>query len=64
MRGGKREGAGRPPGTTSRKDTRNVVKQVRWTEAEWQKVYRAAKLAGVEPSVFIRRTTLDACELI
>jgi hypothetical protein len=62
MRGGKREGAGRPPGSTSRKDTRNVVKQVRWTEREWQTVFRSAKAAGIEPSAFIRRATMAACE--
>ena len=61
-RGGKREGAGRPPGSTTRKAPRNIVKQVRWTEEEWQEVFRAAKAAGIEPSAFIRRATLAACE--
>jgi len=61
MKGGKRPGAGRPPGSTSRKDTRSIVKQVRWTEDEWQEVYRAAARAGIEPSAFIRRATLAAC---
>lgn len=64
MRGGKREGAGRPPESYSRKPTRSVIKQVRWTEDEWVLVFRAARLAGVEPSVFIRRSTLDASETV
>lgn len=59
MKGGKREGAGRPPGSTSRKDTRDVVKQTRWTAAELAEVERLAEAAGITPSEFIRRATLE-----
>jgi hypothetical protein len=59
MRGGKRPGAGRPPGTTTRKAARDVVKQVRWTVEEWVEVERLAEVAGMTASDYIRRATLD-----
>ena len=38
-----------------------VQKQVRWTEAEWAEVQRAAAEAGQTPSEFIRRAVLARC---
>jgi len=58
VKGGKREGAGRPPGSTTRKDPRNVVKQVRWTEAEWKQIEDSARVAGITPSEWVRKTAL------
>lgn len=58
MKGGKREGAGRPIGSTSRKPARDVVKQVRWTKEEWAGVETKAGAAGLAPSEFIRREVL------
>lgn len=56
-RGGNRQGAGRKPGSV-KADHRGTVKQVRWTEEEWQKVEQAAISAGKTPSEFIRLATL------
>jgi hypothetical protein len=64
MKGGKREGAGRPPGTTSIRPVRDVVKQVRWTAEEWQMVEEEARQDGRSPSEFIRRVTLSRCEAL
>lgn len=58
MKGGKREGAGRPLGSTSRKATRSVVKQIRWTAEEWAKVERKASAANLTPSEWIRAQCL------
>lgn len=52
-------GGGRPAGSTSRKPTREIIKQVRWTAAEWEKVERQAEAAGVTPSDYIRAATLS-----
>lgn len=58
MKGGKREGAGRPPGSTSRKPTREIVKQTRWTAEEWAKIEHQAKAQGKTPSEYIRGKAL------
>ena len=58
---GKRDGAGRPTGSTRRKPKRETVKQVRWTEAEWANVEQMAGATGMTPSEFIRRATLTVC---
>lgn len=57
MRGGTRKGAGRKPGS-AKETTRNIVKQVRWTAEEWQKVESAAQSAAQTPSEFVRAATL------
>jgi hypothetical protein len=56
MRGGKREGAGRKPGSTLK--PRTVLKQQRWTETEWSEVLRRSKEAGICPSDYIRGKAL------
>ena len=40
-------------------EPRDTVKQVRWTAKEWDEVTRAARIAGLAPSVFIRFTVLQ-----
>jgi len=62
-KGGKRPGAGRPSGVTSRKPTRDVVKQVRWTAEEWKQVEDMAEGHGVTPSEFIRIATMGFCKI-
>jgi len=57
MRGGKRSGAGRKPGS-AKESPRVTVKQIRWTADEWQKVESAAQTAAQTPSEFIRAATL------
>jgi hypothetical protein len=59
MRGGKREGAGRPSGSGSKKPVRNIKKQIRWTDEEWQEVERLAAVAKMTPSELIRVRTLS-----
>ncbi len=56
MRGGKREGAGRKPGSTLK--PRTILKQQRWTEAEWAEVLRRSEEAGICPSDYIRGKAL------
>lgn len=56
-KGGKREGAGRKPGST-KAEHRGTVKQVRWTAEEWQQVEQSAISAGKTPSEYIRLATL------
>lgn len=58
MRGGKRQGAGRKHGPF-KNIHRNLLKQVRWTPAEWEVVERAAKAANETPSEFQRKATLE-----
>jgi len=58
MKGGKREGAGRPQGSGSRKPIRNVIKQVRWTEEEWKIIEHKASSNNVTPSDWIRLRSL------
>lgn len=58
MRGGKREGAGRQFGSTSKNQPRDVVKQVRWTADEWAEVLRRSADSGMFPSAYIRSATL------
>lgn len=60
MKGGARQGAGRKPGSPNKekKDGRNVVKQIRWTEEEWQRVVDSAAGHQMTPSEFIRWRTL------
>lgn len=55
--GGWRNG-GRPTGSTSRKPKRDVVKQVRWTAAEWAEVERRAAEYDETPSEYIRTSVL------
>jgi hypothetical protein len=43
----------------SRKPLREIVKQTRWTAAEWAEVERLAEEAGMTPSDYIRRATLS-----
>jgi len=57
MRGGTRKGAGRKTGS-AKETPRNIVKQVRWTAEEWQKVESAAQTAAQTPSEFVRSATL------
>lgn len=56
-RGGWRNG-GRPAGSTSRKPTREIVKQIRWTAAEWADVETLAGGKGMTCSEYIRSCTL------
>jgi hypothetical protein len=58
MKGGRRNGAGRPLGSTSRKAPRNVVKQIRWTKAEWAEVERKASADNLTSSEWIRKRCL------
>lgn len=60
MRGGFRKGSGRKKGSKNNESpvSRKVVKQIRWTHDEWDKVFNAAGIAGKKPSTFIRETTL------
>lgn len=51
-------GGGRPQGSTSKKPTRTVVKQIRWTEDEWDEVERRAEDAEMTPSDYQRAATL------
>ena len=60
--GGWRNG-GRPAGSKSRKPTREIVKQVRWTAEEWAEVERKAESAGKTPSEYIRAATLSRKEI-
>lgn len=46
-------------GRKAAEEPRDTVKQVRWTEKEWLQVTRAAQIAGLAPSVFIRFTVLQ-----
>lgn len=57
MRGGVRSGAGRKRGT-AKENTRNIVKQIRWTSEEWKKVESAAQTTLQTPSEFVRSATL------
>ena len=50
------KGRGRPPARDPR-----VQKPVRWTEAEWAEVQRAADEHGQTTSEFIRRAVLARC---
>lgn len=34
---------GRPPGSTSTHPTRDVIKQIRWTAKEWERIEAAAE---------------------
>lgn len=60
-RGGKRQGAGRKPGPIKNVH-RNVLKQVRWTPAEWAVVSQAARSSNETPSEFQRKATLERAE--
>ena len=57
MRGGKRKGAGRPAGSKI-KNPRDIVKQIRWTASEWERVEMLADAESLAASVFIRRKAL------
>lgn len=52
-------GSGRNQGRHKVDEPRNVVKQVRWTKAEWAQVVAEAKTEGKQPSVFIRDKVLN-----
>ncbi|WP_027360677.1 plasmid mobilization protein [Desulforegula conservatrix] len=60
MRGGTRQGAGRKPGSSNKekKPGRNLTKQIRWYESEWEQIEAAAEKAGMTPSEFIRNAAL------
>jgi hypothetical protein len=53
------KGAGRPKGSTSRKPTRDTVKQIRWTTEEWKQIERMAKSEGMTPSKWIRMVVYE-----
>lgn len=42
----KKRGAGRPPGSTSNRPTRDIRKQLRWTPQEWHSIESAAQKSG------------------
>lgn len=52
-------GPGRNQGRHKLDEPRNVVKQVRWTMAEWLQVLADSEADGKQPSVFIRDKVLD-----
>lgn len=58
MKGGKREGAGRPPGTKT-KNPRNIIKQIRWTEEEWKEVEKICKEFKISYSEYARHRILN-----
>lgn len=49
-RGGKREGAGAKPRTSSP----TIVRGIRFTQEEWNKIIFCANLNSVTPSEFVR----------
>lgn len=53
-----RSAAGRPEGSTNRKETRTVQKQIRWTPEEWAEVERKASATKLTPSKWIRAQCL------
>lgn len=63
MRGGKRERAGRKSGSFAT-DPRNVIKQIRWTQREWEMVEAAASLLNKTASDFQRDIILPVCKEI
>jgi hypothetical protein len=58
-RGGPGRGQGRKPGSRSAGPIRNVVKQVRWSSDEWEKVEEKATGAELTPSEYIRKRVLE-----
>ncbi len=54
MRGGKREGAGRPLGSKNRNPLRNVVKPMRWTELEWAEIQVISNKIKLKPYEYLR----------
>ena len=59
MRGGKREGAGRPLGSKGASPKRDTIKQIRWTAEEWSEVVKQAALGDEAPSAYIRNKVLE-----
>jgi hypothetical protein len=53
-KGGKREGAGAKPRTSSP----TIVRGIRFTQAEWDEIIVCATLHGITPSEYIRRKAL------
>lgn len=58
MKGGKREGAGRRQGSV-KESGRTVVRQLRWTEAEWALVEAGAEAVRENVSEYQRKATLE-----
>jgi hypothetical protein len=62
-RGGKREGAGRPTGTTGAyKETKRITKGIRFTPEEWAKVEALAAEKKITASAYIRNAILGKPE--
>ena len=53
-RGGKREGAGAKPRTSSS----TIVRGIRFTQEEWNEIIVGATLQGLTPSEYVRRKAL------
>jgi len=58
MRGGHREGAGRPFGLNNK----YIRWPIRWTRGEAARIELAADMAGKKPTAFIRDATMDAIQ--
>jgi len=54
-KGGKREGAGAKPRTSSP----TIVRGIRFTQAEWDEIIVGATLHGITPSEYVRRKALE-----
>ncbi len=62
VKGGPREGAGRPAGNKSKKPTRDVSRWgQRWFEDEAQLVEETAERLGKKPGDLIRKAALEFC---
>ena len=65
-RGGKRPGAGRPPGTfkKSKITCKTIQKQARFNETEIAKIESAARIQGKDFSKFMREATNSAADRV
>lgn len=61
MRGGKREGAGRKPGST-KDEARRAVVRVRLSDEERAEAIRCAEIVGESESEFIREAIRLRCK--
>ena len=64
-RGGKRQGAGRKPGSVKPEgEKRTIRKLYQWTEEEYHRIKQAVETSGIKESKIVQTATLERVEAI
>ena len=65
QRGGKRDGAGRKPGSVKSQTEKRVIRKLyQWTPVEYARIQQAVKASGMMESKIVQTATMEKVESI